>query len=76
MRSHSYSYMLRGLYKQIDRERKERHRNVISRGRAIESDIDLTQLPTRSATTLVDSDGVFWFLPGYSLVGGADKVRP
>lgn len=61
-----------------DRARRERvrdHEGAISRGR--KADIDVSQLTITKARNLRDpSDGEYWFVVGYSKVGGGDKVPP
>jgi hypothetical protein len=61
------------LNRMVDRRRKREHRGVISRGR--KANLDESQLVFDSARQLRDpDDGLFWFIPGYSKVGGPDKI--
>lgn len=65
----------RGLRRQADLARKASVRPVITRGRHLENQ-DWEQLPMKSSNILTDTDGAFFFVPGISLVGSTDKVRP
>ena len=70
---------LRGALEAIDRA-SDRHRRresdgVISRGR--KADLDQSQLVIDDARQLRDpDDNQFWFVVGYSKVGGTDKIPP
>lgn len=66
---------IKGHRRQSELERKDTFRSVITRGRHLDQ-LDWSQLPVKSSTTLMDTDGLFWFIPGFSIVGGGDKVRP
>ena len=75
MRDTSRDLASRGHDKIADLNRKKTFRPVISRGKHLE-EVDWNQLPITSSETLVDEDGVFWFIPGYSVIGGGDRVKP
>jgi len=75
MRNTAHHKMVRGFRRMVDMERKKTVRNAISRGRHLDR-LDWTQLPPKSNHSIVDVDGVFFFIPGVSVVGGGDKVRP
>lgn len=76
MKTTGHDYERKGFRRQADLERKAGNRPITTRGRHLESGVDWHQLPMRSSNNLVASDGVFWFVPGYSKVGGPDRVRP
>lgn len=79
----------RGLQRVIDLDRKAHARSPVAMTRRVEAAIDVGQLPTRETVNLrisqadVDAGradpedlGKFWFVPGYSIPGGPDIVRP
>lgn len=77
MRSYSDDLFKKGVARANDLNRKDTVRPIITRGRAHEANIDWKQLTCTSSVDLVDTEtGLFWFLPGFSQVGGPDRVRP
>jgi hypothetical protein len=59
------------------RERQNSVRPVLVQGRRAESQVDPTELPVRETLRLRDPDtGEFWFVVGYSTIGGPDVVAP
>lgn len=89
-KSPEFDKQIRGLRRQVDLERKASLRQPVGRSRQLEGNIDLSQLPIRATHRMritaadVNEDagiteadiGKFWFVPGYSKVGGPDLVRP
>ena len=83
-RTPEFDQYLRGLRRQIDLERKANLRRPFSLSRRLEATIDVQQLPLRSARQLrvlaagngaaAGDIGKFWFVIGYSQVGGPDIV--
>lgn len=70
---------LRGALEALDKANNRNHRReiggVISRGR--KADLDQSQLVIDDARQLRDpEDNRFWFVVGYSKVGGPDKIPP
>lgn len=71
----SKEYGRKGLWNQINRERIATIRGPISRSRQVENNVDWQALSV-TTTELVDPDtGKFFFVPGFSIVGGPDIVR-
>jgi hypothetical protein len=79
----------RGELRRLERHLKETHRPPITLSRLLDAQIDPAQLPVKSARSLritqadVDAGladiadlGKFWFVDGYSTVGGPDVPRP
>lgn len=75
MRDTARDLMERGWDRMSDLNRKRSFRPVISRGKHLEG-IDWNQLTVRESEDLTDDDGVFWFIPGFSIIGGGDRVKP
>lgn len=69
-------YERRGMQRQMDLERKDSVRGIITRRRYIEADIDWTSLNVESRSLIDPATGRFFFIPGVSVVGGGDVVRP
>ena len=74
MRSPAITRLREGLGRASDLNDKDTFRSILTRSRRIEQGIDYSQLPVTSSKTLVRSDGKFFFLVGYSMVGGPDVV--
>jgi hypothetical protein len=55
---------------------RDRIRNDLgAMSRGSKADSDISQVPVTSSRSLRDpADGLFWFVVGYSKVGGPDKV--
>lgn len=67
--------MIRGFDRTSELSIKKSFRPVISRGKHLDN-IDWNQLPIKSSEDLTDDDGVFWFIPGFSIIGSGDRVKP
>jgi len=67
--------MRRGFRVMSRTDRKETFTGILSRERKMIG-LNYNKLRLRESVCLVDTDGKFFFLPGYSRVGGGDKVRP
>lgn len=74
-KSHAHTEMTKGFDRMSDLSKKKTTRPVITRGRHLEEQ-DWHQLPVKSSNTLTDTDGIFFFILGFSIVGGPDRVRP
>jgi hypothetical protein len=75
MKNTAHDRMKRGFDRMSDLNRKKTFKPVISRGKHLDM-IDWTQLPIKSSEDLTDGEGRFWFIPGFSQVGGDDRIRP
>lgn len=86
--SYERGLFLRGQKRLIDQTLKRTIRSPITRSRTMESNIDTVNLPimtmTRARVTKKDLEenselqaepGDFWFVWGYSEVGGPDIIR-
>lgn len=77
--------LTQSLERLIDHERKAGLRPVTTLHRRLEARLDVNALPSVSAKQLrvlapgngasAEDVGKFWFVPGYSTVGGPDVVR-
>ena len=76
MASTDRDYEISMLRKQLARDRAQGLRSVWSRGRALEASIVASQLRVVSTTDMRNEDGAFYFVVGYSTVGGPDVIRP
>lgn len=66
-------YELQGLRRQHDRRQKEGPRGPFTTNRAIDAGTDVRQLKVVQRKALRDpSSGLFYFVVGYSKVGGPD----
>lgn len=66
---------LAGLSKRLQRDRQATTRTIWTRGRILEAHVHSEQLKTNSFMNLRDPDsGLFYFIVGYSQVGGPDIV--
>lgn len=75
MRMYGYELARQGSRRLTALNEKDSHRSVIIRGRALDL-IAFSQLTIKNSIQMVDTDGAFFFVPGVSVVGGDDKVRP
>jgi hypothetical protein len=79
MRSTDWEYQKAGLDNQIHRNRIATARSPFTRGRALEQMINVEQLPKATYLNMVYSSTgsvpTFYFVVGYSRVGGPDVVR-
>lgn len=76
MASTDREYEIRALRRQIKHDRVDGLRSIWTRGRSIEANIHVKQLKTFSYAPMRNAAGAFYFVVGYSRVGGSDVVRP
>jgi hypothetical protein len=87
-KSPEFELALAGMRRQMDQERKEGFRGVITRGRRMAS-LDVAKMSVRESFNCVieqsdvdagyateDQIGLFWFVVGYSDPDGGDVVHP
>ncbi len=82
--SREFEEYRQGIRRQVELERKESLRRPIVSARRAEAGIDFSQMKIKqkfrlritSETSGAEPEdiGKFWFIPGYSLVGGPDIV--